>query len=162
MMKKAQTLLLVVFLLFFIGALVLSINILWQSESNVSSARQAYLTALYLAQAGMERAKIEILRGCWSGGDCWVPGPASTDWETNISSGNPNYTWRFQAKIESNCGNSCRNLTAIGEVLDANSSVIAQRKIYCQIDGIRDNQPGGGDGIDDDLTGSLAAYSWHE
>lgn len=159
-MKKAQTLLLVIILLFFISALMLSLNIIWQSELKTYSSEQLYLTALYLAQAGIERAKIDILYGCWKGGTCWSPGPSAQDWEESISSPNPNYIWRFQAKIESNCGNFCRNITGTGEILDTGNNVLAHREINCEIDGIKDKLPGGGDDKDDDLSGTPS--SWHE
>ncbi|MFH1339346.1 MAG: hypothetical protein ABIH40_05845 [Candidatus Omnitrophota bacterium] len=57
---KGQALLLVFLLLLIVGILVSALASMWQAEIRVRSLEKEGLGAFYLAQAGIERAKIEL------------------------------------------------------------------------------------------------------
>lgn len=67
-MKKAQAIIFVLFILAVFGALTGALAIMWQGELQTRSSERDGLVAFYLAQAGVERAKIELANNeAWAG-----------------------------------------------------------------------------------------------
>lgn len=68
MKNKGQVILLVMFLLALSGTLIGGLSIMWRNEINIRSLEKNNLLAFYIAQAGIERAKIELKSNWdWSG-----------------------------------------------------------------------------------------------
>ena len=70
MSRRAQTLLLVMFLLILAGALVAGLTRMWLAEIKMRSLGRDGLLAFYLAEAGIERSKAELKQNwAWPGMD---------------------------------------------------------------------------------------------
>lgn len=120
-MKKGQALIFVFFLLLIVGILAGALANMWQVEIKVRSLEKDGLIAFYLAQAGIERAKIEARLGVitapnWSSPQSLVGG-------------------RYYYYIEDVGGNQ-RILRSIGQRLDNSGNVIAERRIEVRVQGI--------------------------
>lgn len=112
---KGQALLLVFFILAIAGILSGALANMWQAEIKTRSAEREGLAAFYLAQAGIERAKI------WAKSN---PGfSISSGWLTDLSGGRHSFT----------VAGATRNLSSAGQVLDASGNVIAERQIAVQV-----------------------------
>lgn len=84
---------------------------MWQAEIKTRSAEREGLSAFYLAQAGVERAKI------WAKSN---PGLSiSSGWLTDLSGGRYNFT----------VAGATRDISSVGQVLDTSGNVIAERQI---------------------------------
>ncbi|MFH0790309.1 MAG: hypothetical protein V2A64_01610 [Candidatus Omnitrophota bacterium] len=59
-MRKAQAMIFVLFILAVFGAIAGALTVMWQTEIQTRSAEKDSLSAIYLAQAGIERAKLEL------------------------------------------------------------------------------------------------------
>jgi hypothetical protein len=59
--RKGQVLLVVFMMLLLIGTLVAGVSLMWQSGVNNADSARDSLRAFYLAQAGIERARAEIV-----------------------------------------------------------------------------------------------------
>lgn len=67
-MRKGQAIIFVLFILAVFGALSGALTIMWQAELQTRSSERDGLVAFYLAQAGIERAKIELgTNESWAG-----------------------------------------------------------------------------------------------
>lgn len=120
-MKNAQALIFVFLLLTIVGILVFALSMMWQSEIGVSSFERDSLTAFYLAQAGIERAKIRARHS-----------PGSTPYDSgwiNMSGG------RYRFFIQ-NLGGVKRRIISRGQRLDAGSNVAAEKYITVEITNI--------------------------
>jgi len=58
--RKGQALIFVFFLLLLVGIIVGALAVMWQAEIQARSENRDSLIAFYIAQAGIERAKIEL------------------------------------------------------------------------------------------------------
>lgn len=66
--KKAQAIIFVLFILAVLGTVSGGLAVMWQSELQTRSSERDGLVAFYLAQAGVERAKIELANNeGWAG-----------------------------------------------------------------------------------------------
>ncbi len=159
---RAQALIFAIFLLF-IGA-VISVGLmnLWEPTMLASSLQEKNLIAFYLAQAGVERAKIEILKNVSLSGD-------SIDFSGLDESGdNYNFYYNFSVSVSG----TRRDIIGRGKVYIRNQDgtdgkLIAHREVAVTVDGIVDNVNNAtglppADGIDDDLSGSIVSGSWRE
>lgn len=161
MNKRAQALLFVLFLFLITSVLLGALAGMWNATTLISGYNFYGDISYYLAQAGLERAKREVLYN-WTVGDHWMPGSGSGSWYTDLDVSGDNYTYQYKFRIINNSGHSgdLRYLTGQGRVLDAGGSVIAFRELGATVEGIVDASPT--DNIDDDLSGEFTAYSWHE
>lgn len=181
--KSGQVLIFIFFFLLTLGVLAGSLAVMWQSQVRTLSSEKEGLIALYLAQAGIERAKIEVLStngmNLIGAGRCpdvgsSPPCPVSTD-----PNGYPDldpdttdnyFSYYYFQIVWDPLGVPNRILiTGRGEVRDANNVVIGCREIEVKVDGIEDADglPTGlstdpPDGTDDDGSGTIADWSWRE
>lgn len=142
------------FILAVFGALSAGLAVMWESEIRTRASDRDGLIAFYLAQAGMERAKREILNAVGFPGN--APG-----WYADLDVAGDNYSFNFNcsAIIPGGFPNR-RTITARGEVLDAAGNMLAHREIEATLDGVIDGiDPGT---ADDDGLASLAAWGWRE
>lgn len=162
MKRKAQALLFVLFLFLITGALLGALTVMWNAAARISGYNFYGDIAFYLAQAGVERAKVEVLDNYWTACNEWLPGPGSNDWYTDMDVSGDNYTYEYNFHIINSSGHSSdlRHLTGQGRVRDAGGSVIAFRELGATVEDIVDTPPR--DGFDDDLSGEVKAYSWRE
>ncbi len=77
-MNRGQALLFVLFLLMIIGIFSGTLTVLWHSEINTRSLERDGLFSFYMAQAGVERAKIWA-RYFWNPG-VWPSSPYDSGW----------------------------------------------------------------------------------
>jgi len=155
--KSGQVLIFVFFLLLIIGILAGSLAVMWQSQIKTFSSEKEGLIAFYLAQAGIERGKIEVLYGYWSAGTYNINN------QNNLDLAGDNYQFFYDIVIVNPMpggGGTTRRLTATGRVLDLANNEIARRQIQVDVSGIQDLVPPVN--IDDDLLGSIVAWSWRE
>ncbi|MFH1771697.1 MAG: hypothetical protein ABH872_02680 [Candidatus Omnitrophota bacterium] len=118
-MIKSQALLFVLFLLLLAGIFIVSLSGMWQSEI-LSRSEEKYSTAVfYLAQGGIERAKIEAKNGV-------VTAPA---WSGPFVLG----TGRYFFYIE-DIGSGERLIRSAGEILDSSGNIIARRQIRQEVE----------------------------
>lgn len=142
----------VLFILAVLGALAGGLAVMWESEIRTRTSDRDGLIAFYLAQAGIERAKIRTLSGV---GSSWM--------ETDLSDldvGGDSYLFRYDIS-GTDIGSGNYMLQGIGRVLNlAGTQEFARREIQVIVNGITDAPPP--DGLDDDMTGSPQAWSWRE
>lgn len=134
---RGQALLFVFFLLLVVGILTGALAVMWQAEIRTRSLEKDGLIAFYLAQAGIERAKIEARNGVI------IPGgsPAQT-----LGAG------RYYYYIQ-DIGGGQRLLRSIGQGLDASGNPSAERQIEVRVSGMGTPLPG------DD---AQVSWSWRE
>jgi hypothetical protein len=151
--KTGQALLFVIFLLALAGILAPAVAAIWGNEMRLRSLEARGLSAFYLAQAGIERAKIMVLSGYWTAGDYNITN------QNDLDVAGDNYQFLYDMKI-TNSGAAARTLKGTGRVLDLAGNNLAHREIQMVVDGISDTSPV--DGFDDDMTGSAVTWSWQE
>ncbi len=117
-MKKAQTLLMVMFLLAIFGILAGGVTVMWQTDLQSRAAERNGLVAFYLAQAGIERAKVEARVG-YIGTSAWI----------NLGGG------RYQFSV-SDIGGNQRLLRCFGQALSPSGTVIGERGIEVEVGGM--------------------------
>lgn len=118
---RGQALLFVFFLLLIVSILVIALSNMWQAEIKTRSLEKDGLIAFYLAQAGVERAKIEARNGV-------ITAP---DWSSEQSLGGGRYYFYIE-----NIGANQRLLRSIGQGLDNSGNTIAERRIEVRVQGI--------------------------
>lgn len=114
-MKKAQAMIFILFILAVFGAIAGALTLMWQTEIQTRSAERDALTAVYIAQAGIERGKIELANNeAWPGA-----GPFA------FAGGTYNIA---VAAIACPPGpyNTCREITSIGLINGAERRVVAE------------------------------------
>jgi hypothetical protein len=153
MHKKTQVLVISLFLLFILGALSAGVAHTIQVESQIQQSWRMGMTAFYLAQAGVERAKIELLNN--------VNYATSTDF-VDLDVAGDNYNFYYDCTIDA-IGNT-RKVTGIGEVTDltlprANAKVLAHREIEVTLEGVSCMLPAVKD-FDDTI--NKVDFSWKE
>lgn len=121
--RSAQVILFVFFLLILSGILVMGLQNMWQSEIQTRTQGREGLKAFYIAQAGVEYAKMRLAnQESWVGG-----GPFS------FGDGTFNVAVRIEP-CPVGCGCSeCRNIESTGKVYDSQGAQIAERKISVNI-----------------------------
>ncbi|OGX26659.1 MAG: hypothetical protein A3J51_00450 [Omnitrophica WOR_2 bacterium RIFCSPHIGHO2_02_FULL_45_21] len=134
---SGQALLFVFFLLLVVGILTGALAVMWQAEIRTRALEKDGLIAFYLAQAGIERAKIEARNGAI------IPGGSSAQ---TLGAG------RYYYYIEDTGGNQ-RLLRSIGQWLDASGNPSAERQITVRVSGMGTPLPG------DD---AQVSWSWRE
>ena len=114
--RKGQALLFVFFLLLIVGILAGALAVMWPAEIKTRGLERDGLIAFYLAQAGVERAKIELAYNeTWTGG-----GP--------YSFGGGTYTVSVQnVACPPGPYNTCREITSIGRIASV------ERRITCTV-----------------------------
>ena len=119
MARRAQTLLLVLFLLVLAGVLVAGLAGMWQAEISMRSLERDGLIAFYLAQAGIERAKVE-LENNWDWGGMDTNNDDVADNSEKISLGDGTYWCDIVSRDETGAPTDRRaTLKAHGWVRDA-------------------------------------------
>ena len=156
---KGQVLLFVLFTMLLLGILSAGLSAVWQTSIDTYTLERDNLKVFYLAQAAVERAKIDILNDVTTG---LRPGPAITNWYSDLDDGTDNFTYQYRysldllpAGTERTQRPNRRVITGIGELLDGNSNMIAHKEIMCYIDGLADGADAGT--ADDDMTANQAA-----
>lgn len=120
-MGRGQALIFVFFLLVIVGILAGALANMWQAEIQTRTAERDGLIAFYLAQAGIERAKIEARNGV-------ITAP---NWSSAQTLGDGRYYFYIE-----NIGANQRLLRSIGQRLDSSGNVIAERRIEVRVQGI--------------------------
>ena len=110
---KGQALFFVLFLLAIFGALSGTLAVMWETQNRVRALDRDGSFALYLAQAGIEQAKI------WARNN---PGSSTTN--TGIPLGGGNYDFSVNGPT--------RNLSSVGRALDGSGNTIAERQLSAQ------------------------------
>lgn len=120
--KKGQALVFVLFILAVFGALAGGLAVMWESEIRTRDLDRDGLIAFYLAQAGIENAKIWAKNnpGTLSFSNPWV----------SLGGGWYNFT-----VADPGIPNS-RTLNSTGQVQDASGNIIAERQLNVQVQGI--------------------------
>lgn len=113
--KRGQALLFVFFLLIILGILGGALLNMWQAEIKTRSAERDGMMAFYLAQAGIEEAKI------WARNN---PGANLTSGWITLGGGRYRYI----------VFGATRRLSSIGQALDVSGNVIAERQIAVQVE----------------------------
>lgn len=121
--RKAQALFLVLFLLAVLGVLSGALTVMWQADIQARILERDGLIAFYLAQAGIENAKI------WARYNPGGPFPYNSAWLINLNGG------RYRFTVTPGMGN-VRILNATGQALDASGNPLAERQISLQVQGI--------------------------
>ena len=122
---KAQALIAVILLLALVGIFASALGTMWEAELKTRTLERDGMQALYLAQAGMERAKT------WVSNNIGVVGSfPATGW---YNLGGVTQEYRF---VITDLGADLRLLESFGQVLDSNSNVLASRAMRVQIQGI--------------------------
>lgn len=119
-MKRAQTLIFVIFLLAIFGILSGALGVIWQAELQSRSSERDSSIAYYLAQLGIERAKVEARAN-----------PGLTGWSGWQVLGAGRYRFFIQ-----DVGGNQRLLQSVGQRLDVSGNTIAERQIEVTIRGI--------------------------
>ena len=120
--KKSQAMIFILFVTAVFAILGSGLASMWESELRTRSSDRDGLIALYLAQAGIEEAKIWIRNN---------PGglfPFNSPWQ-NFGSGRYGYTVNTLGGVN-------RNIISAGQTLDAAANPIAERQISLQITNI--------------------------
>ncbi|MCG2711381.1 MAG: hypothetical protein L6416_03545 [Candidatus Omnitrophica bacterium] len=149
--KRGQALLFAFLLLMLLGILTAAVASLWQSEIKIRDEDKLATFAFYLAQAGVERAKIEVIYNVALSG--------SYGWYNDLDIAGDNYIFRynFSAAIISPTE---RALVGTGEVLDLSGNILAHKEISVIVDGIADTVVPF-DGIDDvPADNQMAQWTW--
>ncbi|MFH1768626.1 MAG: hypothetical protein ABH858_05665 [Candidatus Omnitrophota bacterium] len=115
--KKSQALLFVFFLLLIVGILASNLAGIWQSEIESGGIEKYNLSAFYLAQAGIERAKTAAVLGTLGSG-----GPYG-----GLTTGV--YSFSVQS-----LGGNMRFLQSTGQAYDPNGIVAAEREVAATVD----------------------------
>lgn len=171
---KGQALLLVFLLLLIVGIMIGALASMWQAEIKIRSSEREGLIAFYLAQAGVERAKIELVSAngmsLTGAGRCpdvgsAPPCPASTDPQgyPDLDIAGDNYTSYYYFQVEPYPVPGYPNrrvITGTGRVLDGIGDVVGYREVEVVVDNIEDTVPP--IGTDDDNSGISVAWSWRE
>ena len=118
-----------------VGILAGGLAVMWQADIRISSLEKDSLTAFYLAQAGIERAKIEARNGVVT-----APG-----WSSAQALGSGRYYYYIE-----NMGSNQRILRSIGQSLDKTGNPAAERRLETKAQNIS-NPPE-----------SQIAWSWQE
>ena len=119
--KKAQALLFALFLLTLAGTLAGALAMLWTNEISIRSLDRESLSAFYLAQAGIEMAKIEARTGSTT----------APDWSSERSLAGGRYYFYIE-----DTGANQRLLRSIGQRLSSSGNLIAERRIEVVVQGI--------------------------
>lgn len=155
-MRKTQTILLVLFFMILVVLLTTTLFFLLRQEMRTQRQREHALVAFYLAQAGIEQAKIDALSSYWAVGTYYFPGPGQDSWLDDLYPDLPDdYSYQYNYILE-NPGGNTRVITGQGQVLK-DSEILAFKRLRVEIDGIEDTL---GDGQDDNLEGTQ--ISWEE
>jgi type II secretory pathway component PulK len=116
--RNGQALILVIFLLLIVVIIAGGLASMWQSGLQTYGAEKNNLISFYLAQAGIEHAKI---------------------WATTLTNFTTDSGWfnmstgRYNFSVQTLGGNN-RRLRTTGQVLDNNNNTIAERNIQLDID----------------------------
>ncbi|TAN62306.1 hypothetical protein EPN16_01895 [bacterium] len=148
-----QAMLFALFILAVFGALSAGLAAMWESEMRTRASDRDSLIALYLTQAGIERAKMLVLSGYWA------PGTYTIASQNGLDVAGDNYQFLYDIGI-TNSGGTARTLIGTGRVLDLSGNELARREIQITVNGISDILPL--DGLDDNMSGSPQAWSWRE
>jgi len=116
--KKGQALLFVFFLLLIVGILMGALAVMWEAEIQTRSETRDSLLAFYIAQAGIERAKVELAYNeDWPvlGGGSFGP----------VTFGGGSYSIQVQ-NIACPPGpyNTCREITSIGRIRNSERRIV--------------------------------------
>jgi type II secretory pathway pseudopilin PulG len=165
-LERGQVLLFIILVLGVIGILAGSLAVMWQSEVRSRSLARQRMIAFYLAEAGLERAKIEVLRNvdtktCPGGTGC--PASAFPGYRELDPDLTDNFTHYYYFEILAGSNAQQRILVGRGEITDANGVVLSSKSVQVEVQGIIDNPPpAGGDGVDDDGSASVVNDTWEE
>lgn len=121
--NKGQALILVLVMLSIVAILSAILASMWQAEIEVRDQEKNGLAAFYLAQAGIEKAKVWLKQNL-----TYYASSSSYDsgLVTELSTGRYDFT-------VSDLTNSTATLRSVGEALDTSGSVSATRKIQVKI-----------------------------
>ena len=157
---KSQALILAIFIMFIGSVISVGLMHMWEPTMMANSLQKQNLIAFYLAQAGVERAKVEILKNVDFLGSSFP----------DLDIAGDNYNFYYECSV-SRSGTK-RYITGRGFVYERNSDgsdgkLLVHREVAVTVDGISDlvNNSTGlppPDGIDDDLSGSIVSGSWQE
>ncbi|OQX54092.1 MAG: hypothetical protein B5M48_01670 [Candidatus Omnitrophica bacterium 4484_213] len=121
--ERSQVIFIFVFFLLLLTVILGgALAVMWTAESKARRIQRESLRAFYLAQAGIERAKI------WARHNPGGPFPHNSGW---IALGQGQY--RF---IVEDLGGLNRRLESHGQTLDVSHTSIAERQIAVEITGI--------------------------
>ncbi len=110
---KGQALFFVLFLLAIFGALSGALAVMWETQTRVRALDRDGCIALYLAQAGIERAKT------WAKNN-----PGSSTSSVWITLGGGRYNFSVIGPT--------RNFSSVGQVQDGAGNIIAERQLSAQ------------------------------
>ncbi|MBU1044478.1 MAG: hypothetical protein KJ915_08810 [Candidatus Omnitrophica bacterium] len=146
--KRGQALLFAFFLLMLLGMLTAALASLWQAEIKIRDEDKSATVAFYLAQAGVERAKIEVIYNVALSG--------TYGWYNDLEIAGDNYIFRYNFSVA--ISGQERTLVGTGEVLDLSGNVLAHKEISVVVEGIADTVIPF-DGIDD-VPGDNQMIQW--
>jgi hypothetical protein len=118
---RGQALIFVLMLLLTVGIFLGYLSSMWEVETQVRALERNGMIALYMAQAGIERAKITARYGL-------VPLPYSSPAQT-LNTG------RYSFSIQ-DLGGDQRLLQAIGQKLDVSGNVLAEKQLEIRVQGM--------------------------
>jgi len=132
MKRKSQTFLLVCLLLLIASILATALAKMWESTIQINASERDGIIAFYLAQAGLERAKIAVIynpnRKDLIG---WQPGsPPKGGYNLDTDRFQYNFSWNDHEK----------KITAQGWVLDSNDNILAQKELSVIVEHIDDKK----------------------
>ncbi|MDD5729545.1 MAG: hypothetical protein PHN57_00240 [Candidatus Omnitrophica bacterium] len=140
--KKGQVLIFVLFFLAIISVILGSTAVMWSSELKMRSGIRDRMIALYLAQAAVERAKVEIVRDVTLTGD--KPNSGNDDlassWYQELDIAGDNYTFRYKYNVTIN--GLQRTIIGRGRVVDSTNKLLAEKDIVVIVSGIQDDGTG--------------------
>lgn len=125
--NKGQVLLLALIMFSIVSILSAVLASMWQAEIEVRNQERNSLRAFYLAQAGIERAKIWIKQN-----PSYSPFPYESGWFSDLPGG------RYSFKVSEPVGLPM-TLGSVGEILDALGNSSAKRQIEIKIQGYGSN-----------------------
>ncbi len=137
--QKSQAILLIIFLLLLSGILIGALSVMWKSEIRTRYYGKEGMVAFYLAEAGIEQAKV------WARQNLGAILPYNSGWVLGFSGGR----YQFTVAQATPPNPDRRKLSGIGQTL--NSS--AERRIEVEIRGMLTPDP-----TDD----GILAWSWRE
>ena len=149
---KTQTLIFVIFFLLIVGILAAALVGMWRGQVQVSGYQRYAVTAFYLACAGVERAKVEVLNN--------VDLSGCHGWYTDLDNPHDNFMFQYKFCVDILPGDR-RKIRGIGEVLDANSNILAHREIALTVEKVADIIPPHNK-EDDDFSATFVDGSWQE
>jgi len=118
--KNGQALSFSIFLLALAGMLASAVAGIWGNALRLRSLETRSLSAFYLAQAGIERAKIEAKSGAVTGG-----------WSSAQTLGGGRYSYYIE-----DIGSNQRVLRSIGQCLDSSGNIAAERRVEVRVQNI--------------------------